>query len=274
MSHGGLSEDIIRGSIKKMIVPSCMCKNRVVTGCKHMHISTPRACICVCGYIGSHALPVILPPVIIVNAGRFQVRLTRAHVGCHLLCPLPQIKWKRGIAEVRKGSPPHTHTHPLYIMNKQERGEEGEMRHRCIRFVKACLLQLVSHIWIAQFLVLAVAYSEEAVWAYKRQTRCLEFAGSVPLHCVYTMCSHINIGSICICFVWREMFCHGQQQHDEVLHGNFVSKATSSALIKSSLSWILFSIMNTLSLRDSRVNQVIALESGCRNDLIFEVIPL
>lgn len=151
------------------------------------------------------------------------------------------------------------------------------MRHRCIRFVKACLLQLVSHIWIAQFLVLAVASSEEAVWAYKRQTRCLEFAGSVPLHCVYTMCTHINIGSICICFVWREMFCHGQQEHDEVLQGNFVSKA-SSPLIKSSLSWILFSIMNTLGLRDSHVNQVIALESGCvwscRNDLIFEVIPL
>lgn len=87
-------------------------------------------------------------------------------------------------------------------------GKEGgrEMQHCCIRFVKACLVQLVSHIWIAQFRGLAVASSAEAVWAYKRQARCLEFAGSVPLHCVYTICTHKNIGSICIRFEWREMF--------------------------------------------------------------------
>lgn len=48
-------------------------------------------CLCLYVYAFSHVLPVILSPVIMVNTGRFKVRLTRAHVCCHLLSALPQI---------------------------------------------------------------------------------------------------------------------------------------------------------------------------------------
>lgn len=153
------------------------------------------------------------------------------------------------------------------------------MRHCSIRFVKACLVQLVSHIWIAQFRGLAVASSAEAVWAYKRQARCLEFAGSPPLHCVYTICTHKNIGSICIYFERREMFWqdHKKPVHYDVLQHNLVSRVTSSVLIKSSLAWIHFSILRS-SLRAADINQVIAVKSGyfgsSRNCLVFRMIHL
>lgn len=238
------------------------------TSCMCVFVSM---CLCLCARF-CHVLPVIHSPMIMVNTGRFQVRLTRARVGCHLLSPLPQIKQQRGIAEVKSISLSPSLS---YIMSKQERGEEGKMRHCCIRFVKACSVRLVSHIWIAQFRGLVVASSEEAVWTYKRQTRCPEFAGSVPLPCVYTIRAHKNIGSICICFVWREMFCHRQLEHDDVLQGDF--RETSSMLIKSSLSWIHLSILNTHSLCDVYTNQVITLKSGyfgSRSDLIFKVTHL
>lgn len=168
-----------------------------VSKCLCLCVSTyMRACADVSAFI--HVLSVTLSPVQTMNTGRSAVRLTRACVGCHLLSPPSQIKKYWGGHRNSWGEEGMTLAFsPLRIMSERERREERETQCCCIRFVKACLVQLVRHIWIAQFRGLPVVSTEEAVWAYKRQARRLEFASRMPLSFIYTICTHKNIGTIC-----------------------------------------------------------------------------
>lgn len=81
-----------------MPVQEQACEVTQMHTCSRTHTLT-HMCICmscilyVYAYMCTHLAMCFLSssPVIMVNTGRFQVRLTRAHVGCHLLSPLPQI---------------------------------------------------------------------------------------------------------------------------------------------------------------------------------------
>lgn len=228
MSHGWLTDDIIRDylapyctdcSIMPVQEKACEVTQMHTYSRTHTHPHTCAYaclvyCICLCLYV--HAFSHVLPVILSCNNGEHrkvsgQVDESPCWLSPSLSSPSNHLAGRNCFGE-GGGSFPTPLCLPLSpsrsLLYHGQTGKEGgrEMRHRCIRFVKACLVRLVSHIWIAQFRGLAVASSAEAVWAYKRQARGLEFAGSVPLHCVYTICTHKNIGSICICFEWGEMF--------------------------------------------------------------------
>lgn len=73
----------------------CAC----VRVCVRTHVHCVRACalvcvrLCVCGAF-IHVPPVTSSPAWTTNTGMFEVRLTRACVGCHILSLLSQMNWE------------------------------------------------------------------------------------------------------------------------------------------------------------------------------------
>lgn len=184
--------------------------------CTHAQAYISSICLYLYVYAFSHVLPVILCPVIMVNTKvSGQVDESSCWLSPPFSSPSNHVAGRNCWGDCSLPFPPFSL--PLCLplsfflshslLYHEPTGKEGgwKMRQCCIRFVKACLVQLVSRMWIAQFRGRAVASSAEAVWAYKCEVRCLEICSSVPSHCVYTVYTHKKIGSICIPFEWREM---------------------------------------------------------------------
>lgn len=64
-----------------------------VSVCARMCTVHVRARLCVCGAF-IHVPPVTFSPAWTTNTGMFEVRLTRACVGCHILSLLSQMNWE------------------------------------------------------------------------------------------------------------------------------------------------------------------------------------
>lgn len=139
----------------------CAC----VRVCVRTHVHCVRACalvcvrLCVCGAF-IHVPPVTSSPAWTTNTGMFEVRLTRACVGCHILSLLSQMNWEGwgwwglGVGLGRESRKPVSVSHSfsvtvsLFLVFRSWWSNRGGWRERSVMLHRLCVGSLGSAYWL------------------------------------------------------------------------------------------------------------------------------